>query len=134
MLFNMARGAEIMADATEDLSDIHQRENMDALTVKALVALNGGGAIALLTFSSEVMGNESLKEAAFIGILFLVAGLISAVLFNIFRRQCSMKHASRNDSRRPSICYAGYACEALSLAFFAAGAMWLPLTHLCSCQ
>lgn len=123
----------IMNESRDELLDVHQRENMDALTVKVLVALNGGGAIALLTFSSKVMGNESPKDAAFMGILILVAGLAAAVLYNVFRRQCSLAHAKRNDCRTPCICHLGNACRAFSLALFVAGAALMPLAHLCCC-
>ena len=113
------------------MEEKRHREDMDALTVKVLVALNGGGSIALLTFSSNVMGNEGLRDAAFCGILVLILGLLSAVLFNIFRRKCSLAYQDGSAAHgTPCVCHLSHACRALSVALFAVGAGWVPVVQL----
>ena len=95
-----------------------------------LVALNGTAAIALLTFSSAVTDNENLQDAAFIGILVLVAGLVLAVLYNIFRRKCSAAYqAGLGEHGVPCICRLGHICQALSLVLFLGGAVCVPVAH-----
>ena len=123
---------------------VHHRENMDALTVKALVALNGAGSIALLTFSSALFALSPeametwrhMQQAAFIAILLLIGGLASAVIYNICRRSCSLAHTGlttkQPSGREPFVCRIGHTFKALSLAFFVAGAMFVPLTDLCT--
>ena len=117
---------------TEEMVEKRHRENMDALTVKVLVALNGGGSIALLTFASKVMRNEvELQSAAFAGILFLIAGLALAVLFNIFRRKCSRNWQDREieHPERTCTCLMGHGCQAFSVVLFVLGAVCVPIAH-----
>lgn len=114
-----------------EMVEKRHRENMDALTFKALVALNGGGTIALLTFSSAIMDNKGLQDAAFFGILLLVMALALAVLYNIFRRKCSLEYQNGLGAHGvPCICRLGHICQVLSLVLFFGGAVCVPVAHL----
>lgn len=72
------------------------RAQIDADTVKALLLLNGGGAVALLAFLQAILdkGDEydPLVRGVLWGLLILMLGLASAVAHNICRRKCSLHY------------------------------------------
>jgi hypothetical protein len=69
------------------------RSQIDTETVRALLLINGGGAIALLTLFTSLIGKQEYRQLALfilIGVLLLMVGLVCAVLHNRFRRKCSL--------------------------------------------
>jgi hypothetical protein len=77
------------------LGGVERRAQIDTETLKALLLINGGGIVALLTFSSVLLarpGQEGFLRCIFIAIMLLAAGLVSAVLHNQCRRECSRIH------------------------------------------
>ena len=127
------KGAAELEWKKQSLLEKRHREDMDALTVKVLVVLNGGGSITLLTFASNVMGNnEALQNAAFLGILAFVIGLVSATLFSMFRRKCSQHYDDPKVTcpGKTFACQASPACKISSLVFFILGALWVPIVPL----
>lgn len=81
------------------------RAQMDIEFCKALVLINGAGIIALLTFLSsifEVPRYASLARPAIGGVLLLVAGLLAALYYIRFSRECSLvyeQHGMRPPTR-----------------------------------
>ncbi|MBI2715883.1 MAG: hypothetical protein HYX37_15740 [Rhizobiales bacterium] len=74
---------------------VERRSQIDTETVKALLLINGGGAIALLSLLPALLGKDGFKGfvlAILIGILILMFGLICAVVHNRLRRQCSLHY------------------------------------------
>jgi hypothetical protein len=81
------------------MSGIQTRANIDTETVRALLLVNGGGAVALLALLPRLLDNRSyhhLVQAVLIGILLLVLGMVSAVAHNKFRRDCSLIYDQYN--------------------------------------
>ena len=125
-----------------DNTGISLRAEMDAFTVKALLTLNGGGAVALLAFAPAIMNKDrylELLDAAFVGIIFFVVGLASAVVHNICRRRCSL-HYEQNQMKppkgrvlcislwEPGICAVSTVFKWLSLLLFMVGSLLVSLT------
>jgi hypothetical protein len=112
------------------------RAQIDTETVKALVLINGGGAVALLAFLPAVINKsdfESLVVAALWGILAFMLGVASAVIHNYLRRRCSLEYQRHNMSpppgrllgfqfSQPKVCFFSTVFMCLSiLSFLAAG-------------
>ena len=79
--------------------ELEIRAQIDTENVKALLLINGGGAVALLAFLPAVLGKpqyEALTRAILWGILLFQAGLLSAVVHNRLRRKCSFVYQSHN--------------------------------------
>jgi hypothetical protein len=111
------------------------RAQMDIEFGKALVLTNGAGIIALLTFLSsifEVPRYASLARPAIGGVLLLVAGLLTALYYIRFSRECSLvyeQHGMRTPPgtlfgiqlTRPRSCtISAFMAHASCLAFCAA--------------
>jgi uncharacterized membrane protein len=113
---------------------IDRRSQIDTELVKSLVLINGGGAIALLTLFPHVLdkaGYEPLASAVMYGVLIFVAGLVSAIIHNRFRRICSLIYEQHNmrppkgqiagvKLREPTICIVSIALMWLSIIAFVA--------------
>jgi hypothetical protein len=72
---------------------VDRRAEIDSATAKALLLLNGGGAVALLAFLPAVLedpGYAPLAHGVLWGLALLLLGLVSAVLHNRYRRVCSL--------------------------------------------
>jgi hypothetical protein len=72
---------------------------MDAETAKALLLINGGGALALLSFLTAILGkpgHEGLVRAVLCAVLGMMFGLVCAVVHNYYRRQCSLHYEHHN--------------------------------------
>ena len=83
--------------------DINRRAEMDVITIKAPMALNGGGVVALLAFVPAIMDNsmyQELHNSAFFGITTFVFGLALAVTHIICTRKCSL-HYEQHDMNPP---------------------------------
>lgn len=82
-----------MADGVE------RRSQIDTETVKALLLINGGGAIALLSLLPSILdkdGYNSLALAILFGVVIFMFGLVSAVIHNRLRRKCSLHYDHYN--------------------------------------
>lgn len=120
------------------------RATIDSETAKALLLLNGGGAVALLAFLPTVIdreGYQPLARAVLYGVLMLMSGLVSAVIHNHLRRHCSLryeKHDGRPPNGRllgitlwaPGICCASQVFMGLSPTLFLAAGVNIVLTGL----
>lgn len=99
-----------MADGRET------RATIDSETVKGLLLINGGGAVALLAFLPGVLQKSelaSLARAIIYSVFTFQLGLVCAVIHNRFRRLCSMEYAKEDlelcsffgiKLKRPCIC------------------------------
>jgi hypothetical protein len=68
------------------------RAQIDQENVKAVLLINGGGAIALLAFLPTVLGKpqfDDLTRSIVSALLIYQAGLALAVVHNYLRRKCS---------------------------------------------
>jgi small-conductance mechanosensitive channel len=113
--------------------DRETRAAIDTETVKGLLLINGGGAVALLTFLPGVLQKpefDSLSRAIIYAVFVFQIGLASAVIHNYLRRKCSLEYAKNVRPctlfgltlREPCICNWSYWCMYLSIvAFIAAG-------------
>ena len=113
------------------------RSQIDTETVRALLLINGGGAVALLSLLPSILGKDGydeLAQAILVGLLLFMVGLTLAAIHNQLRRMCSLhyeQHAMRPPAgrllglslRRPTVCFLSLAFMWLSIsAFFFAGA------------
>lgn len=101
------------------------KSRADVLTesVKALLLVNGGGAVALLAFLQSIWSNTALARVTLGGIALMGAGLIFALLVQPFRFSHS-KIVQRTGDRKTVFWFLYSACEYLSvLAFVAALAL-----------
>ncbi|WP_156459013.1 hypothetical protein [Rhodanobacter sp. Root480] len=128
-----------MADGRET------RAAIDSETVRGLLLINGGGAVALLAFLSSIIGKpgfSSLSAAIIFATFLFQLGLMTAVIHNRFRRLCSMEYAKKPENRKqcaifgrtlrePCICHwsTGFMWASI-LAFVAAGVVVL-VSGLC---
>ena len=75
------------------MTGVETRAQIDTETVRALMLINGGGAVTLLTFLPHLLADrshEQLVHATLVGILILILGLVLAVIHNRLRRECSL--------------------------------------------
>jgi hypothetical protein len=83
---------------------VQVRAEIDTESVKGLLLINGGGAVALLAFLPHVLGTAEYRPlvlSILIGLLFFQTGLISAVIHNHFRRRCSLEYSKNPEIRPP---------------------------------
>lgn len=117
-------------------SGLELRSQIDTETVKGLLLINGGGAVAMLAFLPTVLGKPEfvpLAKTILIGLLLCQIGLLAAVVHNRLRRICSLAYESQKFSpvpcrlfgrtlREPCVCVWNIAFMWFSiLLFFAAG-------------
>ena len=121
-----------------DATDFTQQRNVDIQSaVTGLLAINGGGAVALLAFYQAVYTEQhSLAETTLYSMIFLVSGAAVASLVHMFRFHASFAFQGSHDkslcecARRKQKnlseiyrwCYIG--CAYLSLILFIVG-MWV---------
>lgn len=110
------------------------RAGVDTETVRGLLLINGGGAIALLTFLPGVLQKpelESLARAIIWAVFTFQLGLAFAVIHNRMRRKCSLEYAKKERVqcsifgivlREPCVCHwsIGFMWSSI-MAFLAAG-------------
>jgi hypothetical protein len=109
-----------MADGVE------RRSQIDTETVRALLLINGGGALALLTLFPHVLGTPGYKElasAVLVGILLLIFGLLCAVIHNRLRRICSL-HFEHHNMRPPKGRLLGFVLWEPTVCCFSTAFMW----------
>ena len=86
-----------MADGRET------RAAIDSETVRGLLLINGGGAVALLAFLSSIIGKPEfsvLSQAVIWASFLFQVGLVAAVVHNRFRRLCSLEYAKKQENRK----------------------------------
>jgi hypothetical protein len=74
---------------------VDRRALIDVETVKGLLLINGGGAVALLSVFTALVGKEGfepLLSAVLWAVSGMMAGLVCAILHNHYRRQCSLHY------------------------------------------
>lgn len=87
-------------------------------SVKGLLLVNGGGAVSLLAFLQAVWGAEpALARVTLVGIAFMSAGLVLALLIQPLRISHSKRVERRGDRRTP-FWVAYVAAHYLSIAAF----------------
>src|SRR5690606_41401356 len=77
------------------------KSRADVLTesVKALLLVNGGGAVALLAFLQSIWSNTALARVTLGGIALMGAGLVFALLVQPFRFSQSKSVQRRGDRK-----------------------------------
>ena len=113
-------------------SQLPIRADIDTETVKSLLLINGGGAVALMALLSALLGKpgfEPLAYAVMAGILIFMVGLAMAVAHNRFRRICSLTYEQHGMSppkgtflgrqlNEPTVCYISIKLMWASLVMF----------------
>lgn len=117
------------------------RWELDTFVAKALLTLNGGGIVVLLTFVSTLMNNVEYQYfvvAVFIGIILFVAGLVSAVQHTNCRRECERRWELWRKDELPENPMTSKPCvnskrwRAWSFALFLVGAILIALMGIIS--
>jgi hypothetical protein len=115
---------------------VSHRAQIDTETVKALLFVNGGGAVALLALLPKFFRSPPITSAILVGIGLMVTGLGLAIVHNICRRGCSLMYSQHNFRppsgqlfggfgpalNRPTVCFWSLALRTASiLCFLVAG-------------
>jgi len=84
------------------------RAKIDAETVKGLLQINGGGAVALLVFLPTILAKPAfspLAAAVLYALFSLQSGLVFALVHNVLRRKCSLTYEQAwSREAQPSRC------------------------------
>lgn len=121
------------------MADGHEiRAGVDTETVRGLLLINGGGAVALLAFLPGVLQKpelESLARAIIWAVFTFQLGLAFAVIHNRMRRKCSLEYAKKErvpcsifgiSLHEPCVCHWSIGFMWVSIiAFLAAGTIVL---------
>jgi hypothetical protein len=90
------------------------RTAIDTETVKGLLIINGGGAVALLAFLSSIIsikGAAPLVEAVIWAIFIFQLGLAFAIIYNRTRRLCSLEYSKKSENRIKCYFFGKYLTE-----------------------
>lgn len=117
-------------------TELEIRAQIDTENVKALLLINGGGAVALLAFLPYVLPRAEyvlLTQKIIWALLIYQIGLFLAVLHNHLRRKCSIEYQRHGYKpppcklfgrplKEPCVCHVSWSCMwGSALAFMAAG-------------
>ncbi len=83
---------------------VERRAQIDNEGFKALVLINGGGAVALLAFLPSIISNVTYQPLARFVLYALIGfqfGIASAVIHNFIRRRCSLVHEAARMRPKP---------------------------------
>ena len=111
-------------------SGLEIRAQIDTETVKGLLLINGGGAVALLAFLPAVLGKQEyavLAKAILIGLLLCQLGLVFAVIHNRLRRVCALRYeeAKAFSPNHPDPCrILGRTLREPCVCLWSIGCMW----------
>jgi hypothetical protein len=121
---------------------------MDIETFKGLLAINGGGAIALLSFLAAILNKPggmqvALIRAVLVAVLLMMFGLVAAIVHNYLRRQCSLAYDQQEynppkgslwgwNLGQPTVCFFSRFFLWASLAMFALAVIAVAIVGLCS--
>ena len=111
---------KFMADGRET------RAAIDSETVRGLLLINGGGAVALLAFLSSIIGKPEfsvLSQAVIWATFLFQVGLVAAVVHNRFRRLCSLEYAKKQENRKQCTLF-GRVLREPCICHWSTGAMW----------
>lgn len=111
-------------------SGYETRVQVDNFTVKALLLLNGGGAVALLALIPSVIGKPELKALSYgimWALLFFQFGLVSCVIHNLYRRKCSLEYEKHNGAP-PAGNYLSFNLNKPTVCFLQELFMWISLS------
>lgn len=106
---------------------VSRRAQIDLETVRALLLVNGGGAVALLSVFSPILnkdGYEPLAKAILIGVIILMVGLASAIIHNHLRRHCSLMY-ERHHMRPPRGFFLGFQLWAPRVCCASTVCLWI---------
>jgi hypothetical protein len=131
-------GASVMTGSVE------RRSQIDTETYKGLLVINGGGAVALLSFLAAILNRPNvspLVHAVLWGVILLMFGLALAVMHNHLRRRCDLTYELHDGKprrgqlfgfnlREPMVCCCSWACMWLSLGAFVIAALIVAVTGL----
>lgn len=109
-----------MADGVE------LRAEMDAETVRGLLLINGGGAVALLAFLAGIIEKPDLAllaRATIWSVFIFQLGLVAAVIHNRFRRLCSLEYAKKPENRTKCSLF-GHVLKEPCICRWSIGFMW----------
>lgn len=98
---------------------------------RGLLAIHGGGAVALLAYLQALENkNPALSKVVLVGMLFLVFGLVLAILFMTLRYHTSLEDQRGNPNwKRYRL--AGFICLYTSVAFFVIAMLVLIIGSFC---
>ncbi len=102
------------------------RASIDSESVRGLLLINGGGAVALLAFLSGVIDKPDLAglaRAVIWAIFTFQLGLAFAVTHNRFRRLCSLEYAKKVENRKPCTVF-GRQLREPCVCHWSTGFMW----------
>jgi len=99
-----------------------QRNEAMSELVKALLIVNGGGAVALLAFLERTWSSARvLVKPTAIGVAFLAGGALLAGALHLFRYYASWHHQKGSHAERDKHTRFYLTCAALSIIAFAIG-------------
>lgn len=121
------------------------RAGIDSETVRGLLLINGGGAVALLAFLAGIIEKphlELLARSIIWGVFTFQLGLAAAVIHNRFRRLCSLEYAKKPENRtkctlfghelrQPCICQWSLGFMWASIGAFIVGGLLVLVAGLC---
>lgn len=121
------------------------RAQIDTETVRALLSLNGGGAVAILTLLPsflEIPRYEPLAIPLLIGVLILVLGLAFALIHNRLRRECSLVYQGHKMApppgrllgftlKEPTVCFVSIRFMWASAAAFVIAGLYVAASGVC---
>ncbi|QDX80709.1 hypothetical protein B9N43_05285 [Denitratisoma sp. DHT3] len=109
-----------MADGVE------LRAEMDTETVRGLLLINGGGAVALLAFLVGIIQKPELAvlaRAIIWSVFTFQLGLVAAVIHNRLRRLCSLEYAKKIENRKKCSLF-GHVLKEPCICHWSIGFMW----------
>lgn len=98
-----------------------RRAEMDNTTVRALLMMNGGGALALVAFLGNIATEPVLVPLAkwvLWGVLLFHLGLFAAVVHNHLRRRCSLAYEKGDVTGDTGVCRWSWLCLFASIVLF----------------
>lgn len=125
---------------------VERRSAIDTETVRGLLLINGGGAVALLAFLSSTITDpnlSSLSRAIIWSIFLFQVGLVSAVVHNRLRRICSLEYSKKAEDRKrcsffgkplkePCVCHWSIGFFWTSIASFLVAGLVVLVAGLCT--
>lgn len=102
------------------------RAAIDTETVRGLLLINGGGAVALLAFLPALLQHAEfaqLSRSTIFAIFSFQCGLMFAVVHNRLRGLCSLQYVKKKENRSPCSLF-GMKSEKPCVCLWSRGFMW----------
>jgi hypothetical protein len=115
---------------------VARRAQVDTETVRALLLVHGGGAVALLTVLRSFLESEKYSQLArpiLSGIIIFMVGLVCTIVHNQLRRQCSLVYDhywQYNTQPPPGIILGWHLKKHPTICFFGWAFMWLSIISI----